>query len=114
MSRRRPALANARRWASLGSSSPASSNGRTEDFGSSYRGSNPCAGTEKPRTSEGSSEGHEAHDAAIARLAAKARMLERLATGDVRVLAEELREGLERLCGPVAKVVDLGARRGVR
>jgi hypothetical protein len=50
----------------------------------------------------------------LRRLAAKARLLERLATGDVRVLAEEIRAGLEALCGPSAEVVDIAGRRGVR
>jgi hypothetical protein len=77
--------------------------------------SNPCAGTKgyenqsKPCEArcEGSSEG-------LRRLAAKARLLERLVTGDVRVLAEEIREGLEALCGPGDEVVDIAGRRGVR
>jgi hypothetical protein len=39
-----------------------------------------------------------------------ARIVESLSSGDVRVVASEIREGLERLCGPVATVVSLQRR----
>ena len=49
---------------------------------------------------------------AVARsLAAKARLLERLLTGDERVLATELREELEALVGPTATIIPIGKRR---
>jgi hypothetical protein len=43
----------------------------------------------------------------LARLAAKARIVETLSSGDVRVIASELRAELERLCGPMADVLPL-------
>ena len=43
----------------------------------------------------------------VAALAAKARILEALSTGDARVLAAELRADLEALCGPTAAVVPI-------
>lgn len=43
----------------------------------------------------------------VAALAAKARILETLSSGDARVLAAELRAELERLCGPAAAVVPI-------
>lgn len=93
-----------------------------QTFDSSYEGSNPSVGTNsyeiRGEPSEASSEAFALRsaevDARLAKLAAKARMLERLATGDVRLLAEEIREGLEALCGPRAEVVDIAARRGVK
>lgn len=44
-------------------------------------------------------------------LAAKARIVEALSGGDVRILAAELREALESLAGPSADVVPIGGRR---
>lgn len=51
---------------------------------------------------------------ALTRLAAKARILEQLSSGDQRVLASELREQLEALVGPNAEVIaidDVSRRR---
>lgn len=50
----------------------------------------------------------------LADLAAKARIVEALSSGDVRVLAAELRADLEALAGPIAGVVAIAARRGKR
>lgn len=50
----------------------------------------------------------------LARLAAKARIVETLASGDLRVLAGELREALEAMCGPGAVVLSIDAKRGGR
>lgn len=47
----------------------------------------------------------------LQRLAAKARIVESMCSGDVRVLAEELRIALEALAGPSASVESLAARR---
>jgi hypothetical protein len=52
----------------------------------------------------------EAQRERFTRLAAKARLLERLLVGDERVLAAELRAELEALAGPVAEVVPLRRR----
>jgi hypothetical protein len=43
----------------------------------------------------------------LGRLAALARIAEAMAGGDLRVLVCELRQGLERLAGPVADVVPI-------
>jgi len=51
-------------------------------------------------------------DPRFAELAAKARIVEALSSGDVRVLAAEVRAGLEALAGPgMASVVSIAARR---
>ena len=44
-------------------------------------------------------------------LASKARLLERLVDGDLRVLAAELRRGLEELAGPSADIIPIGRGR---
>jgi hypothetical protein len=46
----------------------------------------------------------------MATLAAKARIVEALSSGDVRVLAGELRQSLEALAGVGGEVVSIGAR----
>jgi hypothetical protein len=43
----------------------------------------------------------------VVKLAAKARIVESLSSGDVRVLASELREALEALCGSGADVISI-------
>lgn len=48
---------------------------------------------------------------ALHRLAAKARIVEALSIGDVKVIAGELRADLEALTGPCATVIELAARR---
>jgi hypothetical protein len=50
------------------------------------------------------------HTAALATLAAKARLLERLLGGDERLLAGELVRGLEALAGPSAEILPLAGR----
>jgi hypothetical protein len=55
---------------------------------------------------------NEERDAALMKLAAKARIVEALASGDLRVLATELRGGLEALAGPSALIVPLVRRKG--
>jgi hypothetical protein len=47
----------------------------------------------------------------LARLASKARIVAKLSSGDVRVIAEEVARELEALAGPVADVVPLGTKR---
>lgn len=49
-------------------------------------------------------------DTLITKLAAKARIVEAMASGDLRVLAGELREGLEALDRPSGAVVSIRGR----
>lgn len=73
------------------------------------------ASTESPRThvsprhEVGTGPSAECTD--LARLAAKARIVEALSSGDVRLLAGELRAELEALAGPGADVVPIGRKR---
>jgi hypothetical protein len=46
----------------------------------------------------------------LAHAAAKARLLERLLTGDERLIATEIREALEETVGPTAQVIPFGRR----
>jgi hypothetical protein len=55
--------------------------------------------------------GPTADGADLARLAAKARVVESLSSGDVRVLAAELRADLERLVGASGGVVSLAGHK---
>lgn len=64
-----------------------------------------------PTVSDGSRPADPEREAALARLAAKARLLERMLSGDERVLAGELRAELEALVGHRAEVVSLASAR---
>jgi hypothetical protein len=60
-----------------------------------------------PEQREATSRNDSPRSGELIRLAAKARLLERLLVGDERVLATEIRTELEALAGPVAVVVPL-------
>lgn len=70
------------------------------------------AGSEPPK--HDSTKASAGREAALVRLAGKARLLERLLSGDERMLAAELRDELEALAGPVAEIVSLTGRRDPR
>lgn len=82
----------------------------TESDGSRRPESASGSGPNLARVERGIGNG-EVTNRTLASLAAKARIVEALSSGDVRVLAAELSAELERLCGPGAKVVTIGGPR---
>lgn len=80
------------------------------DAGFSDESENAC----EPSKPVATSEDNEGRRRSLAALASRARLLERLLTGDERVLATEIRQGLEELRGAEAPILDLAAERAKR